>query len=279
MKSITFNYGKVNFSAPFLPLLDKYRGRIPNRRRFTNDVILKFEYSDINHIWTNFELEKAVIRVDGCHPAECNGFHGFLDVELSPHKYLFGGDNSGGFTPSNHYLYRNNFDWNFNNLQWNIRHRTGTKFNIFKSACSRLHVDMNFDCGTPQKAKKLRDDWYENIELPYLPNKIIPQDYPETRYWNNRSYILDGTKAIQSNKTFALYPKGKILHAEIRYNNPQSVYSLINSSMGKALGLRNNFKSFSQQNVMNEIFWKTAIKLFAEPDKEKIKNRYSLLYS
>ena len=138
---------------------------------------------------------------------------------------------------------------------------------------------MNFDCGTPQKAKKLRDYWFANVELPYLPNTHIPKDFPETRYWNNRSYILNGTKAIQSNKTFAVYPKGKILHTEIRYNNPQAVYGLINSSLGKNLGLKNNFNCFSQQTVMNELFWKTAIKLFDEPDRKRIREHYSLLYS
>ncbi len=278
MKSIIFSYGNVNFSLSQNALIDTIRFR--EFRRYASASLVKpyGYYQGVNRIYKNFELNDTNVSVDGYQPTTINSYRAFFDVETSIAKYLFSGDNSKGYKYGSEYL--KNYHWNFNLLQGGIRANTGIGLSVFRSGISRIHFDINFDCGTPRNAEKLRDFLFDAGTIPHLPNKY---PYENTRYWNCRSYILDDDDKrktdndgllVQPNRTFALYTKGRYLHGETRYNNSASVRGLIKSKFGKSLILENNFKSFSQLENMNKILWRDLIHLFAESDRERILEAY-----
>lgn len=253
-----FNIGGVNFSARENALADTLRFRVP----YVSTSRRKFE---------RFKIDNSFVRVVRHPPSDANGWHGRNDIQISVAKNMGGGTNNQvEFNDYRRRDYKRRHTAIFTALQAAISSKSGIVFDIFNSQCSRYHVAVNLQCESLADAERLRDFWFETVDLRYLP---VKRRHKTTCYWNCRSY--DGTG--KPNQCFAVYPTGKDkLRLEYRRNNSQSVEGLIKSSVGKSLKLENKFRSLSQPKTMNAVFWNTARHFFTAEDQEKLLAHYRL---
>lgn len=253
MNILTFNYGNVKFSAPEYPLIDTFRFRVPY-------------VSSPRRAFDRYEIDKTAVLVNRRRPSQSNGWHGYNDIQTSVAKYLGGGENNQvEFNDYRRRDYRKHHTAIFTALQADIGTHSGINFNIFDSHCSRYHVALNLQCDNRQDAERLRDYWFESVNLRYLPNK---HKHKNSCYWNCKSY--DGSQT-QPNQTFVIYPTGKNkLRLEYRRNDIASVRGMLKSSLAASLKLEHSFGSLSQPKAMNGVFWHTARHFFTAEDKEKI---------
>lgn len=292
MKAISFPYEFTMIRLQFLinnvnlvlsenALIDTYTWR--ELRLAPSDTLVNvFDYhesKDGKHIYKSFVANDATVMIDGYKPSIKNKGRAFFDFELSSlSDYLFSGKAVKGYTSQNLYRYENDFDWNFNNLQWLARYHSGIGLKVFGAKCSRYHVGIHFNCGTPKNAVRLRDYWFENVELKNFPAKNkhrhIHFNGNQICYFNCPSYVKGSKK--EPNQTIALYTVGKYLRAEYRRNTAASVRALINSSLGRRLKLENNLRSLSRPDVMNKILWRDLINFFGAADLVRIIKAYSL---
>lgn len=256
--NLSFICGNVNFSIPENALADTLRYRVP----YVSTPRRKFE---------RFKLNNSFVRVARHPPCDANGWHGRNDIQISVAKYLSGGENNQvEFNDYRRRDYEKRHTIIFADLQADIIKASGINFNIFDSQWSRYHVALNLQCKSFADAEKLRDYWFESVNLRYLP---VKRRHKTTCYWNCRSY--DGTG--KPNQCFAVYPTGKDkLRLEYRRNNSQSVAGLIKSSIAKSLTLENNFRCLSQPETMNAVFWHTARHFFTADEQKKLLAHYRL---
>jgi hypothetical protein len=187
MKSIKLSYGNVNFSIAENALIDTIRFRVPY-------------VASPRRAFDAYQVNNTSVLVNRRRPSQSNGWHGRNDIQISIAKYLGGGTNN--LIEFNDYhvkKYRKEYASMFADLQADIGKRSGIGFNIFNSQCSRLHVALNLQCKSFADAERLRDYWFESVNLRYLP---VKRRRKTTCYWNCRSY--DGTG--KPNQTFAIYP-------------------------------------------------------------------------
>lgn len=260
MSSIKLSYGSVNFSIPEHPLIDSF------------GWLTSYQFSP--HGLNKFKVDNDVaVLVNRRMPSDLNGWHGLTNIQISIAKYLGGGENNQvEFNSYRRRDYQKRHKDIFTPLQDIICSKSGIDFDIFRSPSSRLHIALNLQCESRSDAAKLRDYFFETVNLRYLP---VKRQKENTRYWNCPSY--DGTG--KPNQCFAVYPTGKgKLRLEYRRNNTKSVRSLVNSKCGELLSLENNFGSLSHPEMMNHIFWNTAIHFFKPEDRRKIVKSFRLCF-
>lgn len=273
MNNITFSYNSVNALISENALIDTFRFRV-----------IPFTYSPKE--FDSFESNNTAVLIHNHKPHLLNSFRAFNDIQVSIAKYLYGGNNfCFDFNDYRMREYQKHHAAIFKNLESDIKTNAGIAFDIFAAPCSRLHLALNVQCESFQNAARLRDYFYETVNLRYLPNKWKDKN---TCYWNCPSYIPDDDdkrkkltrlngSLVQSNQTLALYPTGNSkLRFEYRRNNAASVQRLIASGFGASLKLENNFRSLSQPEAMNAIFWHTVRHFFDAEIQRLIVKSFSL---
>lgn len=256
--NLSFISGNVKFTVPENALIDTFRFRVG----YVSTPRRKFD---------EYQIDNTSVLVNRRRPAQANGWHGYNDIQTSVAKYLGGGENNQvEFTDYRRRDYKKHHTAIFTALQNDIGKASGIGFNIFDAMSSRLHTAVNLQCESFADAERLRDYFFETVNLRYLTDK---RRHKATCYWNCPSYKGSG----KPNQCFAIYPTGNNkLRFEYRRNNMRSVQDMFKTKFAKVSKLENNFKSLSKPETMNRIFWNTAIYFFNSEDRKIIVKSFSL---
>ncbi|HEX8565946.1 MAG TPA: hypothetical protein VF648_09780 [Pyrinomonadaceae bacterium] len=272
MNNISIFNGKVQAIIAENVLADSFIWRVfedfPDH--LTTEELELVERSKNHHLSKNFIYNRTNFALD----FKQNEWASFLDISSSVSKFLRDGVNTRGFKRETDY--QDKLFYQLMILQYLLRRESGIEnLRLYKLPFARIDYALNLLCQSQADAGWLRDYFYDNCNIPHLTNK---RPYLNTRYWNNRTAFepLTGETLKQPERAFAVYVVGNICRLETRFYTSDAVRALIQSRLGKGLGLENNLRSLLDSAVMNRVFWNDALHLFSPGDREKIGKSFNL---